>query len=274
MKKILTLVMSLVMIAGLVSCGRQSVSVPAKPVIDERPYSDFIEKKFGVMDGTGYEKLVESVFSGEDYIVYSNNEEARTLLENGAVDAVIGDYPAAVPWVMELGPEQFGISVVPKDMAGFGFQAMAKNTAEANDFNVFLDTLRADGTLDEMAKRWVDDYNPLAIEPVKTYFKPENDTENGTLTVGINTSCSPFVMKDKDGNPTGFEIELMDRYADYSNKSVNYHDMDFNELMPFYTSGQADYIIAMCYDISGESGEVIYFTEPYYDVSIAVVYKK
>jgi polar amino acid transport system substrate-binding protein len=254
------------------SCG-ESANEAAVLSVDERPYTEFIGKKFAVLDGTGYESIVKSVFQSDDYMLFTNNDESLSLLDSGAVAGVIGDYTAAVPWVMHLGTDKYGLSRIPKSLASFEYCAMAKNDETAEEFNVFIEKLKSEGTLTDMFSRWVDGFDPDDVPTVAEIFTPVGGTANGSLTVGINTECAPFVMKDDDGSPTGFEVELMTRYADYAGKSVNFVDIPFADMLPFYTSGQADFIAAMCYDITeGDTGFI--FTDSYAEALIAVVYKK
>jgi polar amino acid transport system substrate-binding protein len=271
LKKLVTAFIMLTVFMSFISCAPKDTET-APLSVDERPYTDFIGKRFAVMDGTGYEGIVESVFKSSDYLLYTANEDSLPFLDSGAADAVIGDYTAAIPWIMSTGTDKYGIIRVPKELAGFEYAAMAKDNATAEDFNNFIASLKSDGTLDEMFTQWVDEYNPDEIPTIADVYTPKGGTENGKLTVGINTGCAPFVMPDKNGNPTGFEIELITRYADYVGKSVEFADMSFADLIPFYTSGQADFITAMCYDITdGDTGMI--FTDPYAEALLAIIYK-
>ncbi|MDR0987055.1 MAG: transporter substrate-binding domain-containing protein [Ruminococcus sp.] len=273
MKRLLTLALVILLVVLLPACSKkETVNLPL--TIDERPHSEFIGKRFAVLDGTGYETIVDSVFKSKDYIIFESNDDGVALLKNGAVDALIGDYTAAIPWISEIGPETFGLSVVPAELASFDYAAMAKNTANAEEFNAFLAGIKADGTLDDMSKRWVDEYDKNNIPKISDVFTPKNGTANGEIIVGINYECAPFDMPDKDGNPTGFEVELMTRFADSLGKAVNFEVVSFSDMMPYYTSGQPDYITAMCYEISDSEASGIIFTDTYYEALLAVIYVK
>jgi polar amino acid transport system substrate-binding protein len=151
---------------------------------------------------------------------------------------------------------------------------MAKNDETAELFNTVLAGSAADGTLSELSERWVENYDPDNIPAISDIYTPENGTFAGEYVIGTNTECAPFVMPDKDGNPTGFEIELMTRFADSQGKSVKFLDTSFADMIPLYTSGEIDFVAAMCYEIAGEDNSGILFTDPYYDALLAIVYKK
>jgi ABC-type amino acid transport substrate-binding protein len=242
--------------------------------VNERPYTEFIGKKFAVLDGTGYETMVQSIFESDDYIIFETNDDGITLLKNGAVEALMADYTAAIPWVSEIGPETFGISVVPSEYASFDYAAMAKNVENAEIFNAFLAEIKANGTLEEMSSRWVDGYDRNNIPRISDVFTPKNGTANGELIIGINLECAPFDMPDGEGNPTGFEIELMSRFADSVGKSIVFEEVSFSDMMPYYTSGRPDYITAMCYEIAASESSGIIFTDHYYEALLAVIYVK
>ncbi|MDR0903985.1 MAG: transporter substrate-binding domain-containing protein [Ruminococcus sp.] len=272
MKKILTAVLVILLVVIIPACSKKTEEIAL--TIGERPHTDFIGKRFAVLDGTGYETVVDSVFDSKDYIVFETNEDGIALLKNGAVDALIGDYTAAIPWISEIGPDTFGISVVPAEYASFDYAAMAKNVAYAEEFNAFLAGIKADGTLDEMSARWVEGYDKNKIPKISEVYTPKNGTANGEIIVGVNYECAPFDMPDADGNPTGFEVELMTRFADSVGKSVKFEEVSFSDMMPYYTSGQPDYITAMCYEIDEAEASGIIFTDTYYDALLAVMYVK
>jgi polar amino acid transport system substrate-binding protein len=273
MKRLIPLLLA-VLLAVMTSACKQDNRADVPLSVDERPYTDFVGKKFGVLDGTGYQNIASDIFNSKSIVVYETAAEGVTLLESGAVDALIGDYIASVPWVNEIGTDKFAISLIPAEYASFDYAAMAKNDETAELFNAYLAKITADGTLADMLKRWVDNYDPENIPAITDVFKAQNGTDNGEYAIGINTECAPFVMPDKNGNPTGFEIELMSRFADSQGKSVRFLDTTFANMIPLYTSGEFDFVAAMCYDISGEDSSGILFTDSYSDALLALVYKK
>jgi polar amino acid transport system substrate-binding protein len=273
MKRLIPLLLA-VLLAVMTSACKQDNRTDVPLSVDERPYTDFVGKKFGVLDGTGYQNIAEDIFNSKSVLVYGTANEGVALLESGAVDVLIGDYTASVPWVNEIGTDKYAISLIPAEYASFDYAAMARNDETAEIFNAFLSNITADGTLDDMLKRWVDEYDPENIPAITDVFKAQNDTDAGEYVIGINTECAPFVMLDKNGNPTGFEIELMSRFASSQGKSVSFLDTSFADMIPLYTSGAFDFVAAMCYDISGEDSSGILFTDSYSEALLALVYKK
>jgi polar amino acid transport system substrate-binding protein len=274
MKKLIPLLLAVLIAVVTVAC-KQELHTNTPLSINDRPYTDFVGKKFAILDGTGYETFAESIFESKSIVIYETGNEGIKLLDSGAVDAIIGDYTACVPWVNSIGTDKYAVSVIPAEYARFDYAAMAKNDETAELFNTFLAEISADGTLADMSRRWVDNYDPDNIPAISENFKAKNGTGAGAYTIAINTECAPFIMPDKNGNPTGFEIELMTRFADSQGKSVEFSDTSFADIIPLYTSGEVDFVVAMCYDISGEDNNSgILFTDSYHDALLALVYKK
>ncbi|CAM4065584.1 transporter substrate-binding domain-containing protein [Kerstersia similis] len=77
----------------------------------------------------------------------------------------------------------------------------------------------------------------------------------------------------KDGQRTGFDIDLVEALAGRMGKKVEWIDIDFKGLIPALQAGRADIAISAIY-ITPERSKVVDFTEPYYAGGLAVLTKK
>jgi len=113
----------------------------------------------GVMSGTTSLKAAEEVIApSSDVQVFNDNVDAVTALQNGQIDALVVDLPTAF-YVRDAQLEGDGVIVGQLDAAAgdeFAF-VLPKGSALTAEVSAALDELRADGTLDELAQKWLAD---------------------------------------------------------------------------------------------------------------------
>ena len=101
-----------------------------------------------------------------------------------------------------------------------------------SEFNAFLQTLKSDGTLDEMKERWMRGETPPA-------GKPNLSGENGTLAIATDGSCPPIIYL-SDGKLGGFEAELLHRFCEARGYDYKFSVAAFEVNLASVASGQND----------------------------------
>ena len=121
--------------------------------------------------------------------------------------------------------------------------------------NAFLEQARSDGTLEDMRRRWLieDDFKMPEIEV------PENP--DYTIRVGTTGLVEPYSFY-QDEELTGFDIELMKRFALWSNAELQFQVYDWGGLVTGCVSGKTDYAISNMMD-TPERREKLDFSIPY-----------
>jgi len=94
-----------------------------------------------------------------------------------------------------------------------------------------------------------------------------NLLEKDVLLVGTEMTYPPYQSRDPDGNPIGFDIDLMHIVADKLGKKVEWRDMDFDALIPTLIMKHIDVIIAGM-SITAERAERVLFSKPY-EISVS-----
>lgn len=127
---------------------------------NKRPYrnpSDFANQKIGVLAGTDYVDHLKALNVTQDVKLYDTAADMARDVELGRIDVGIDDYPKLK--YQELTGGFKGMHVVDS------YQPMAKddviafavqkgNTQLLNKVNAALDSMKADGTLDALLKKW------------------------------------------------------------------------------------------------------------------------
>lgn len=90
------------------------------------------------------------------------------------------------------------------------------------------------------------------------------------LYVGVDTAFVPFEYKGKDGNYTGFDIDLWKEIAKRIGVEYELKPMDFNGLIPGLVTGNLDAALAAIF-IKSEREEKIDFSHPYFRAGLKVM---
>ena len=218
MKRILTLALALLMIAGcafsFASCSKQELYfgksfTPLDAQMDVLIALNAKTIDVGVMD---------SVMAG--YYMSQDTTYADSLM-------IVED--------LDLATEQYGI-------------AARKGSAFAAAINLALIDLAKDGTVDEIA----DKYGLKSEICIDTEFEVEDPSaeeledfneivENGKFIVGY-TLFAPIAYKDDDGELIGFDIELAKAVAEWLDLEVEFKLINWNTKEAELESGAIDCI--------------------------------
>ena len=139
------------------------------------PYKRASPSAFMALAGTDPSVTVDGVIAAQSATVQAGlvAESEATLLEfptpddtisavrNGEVDAVLADREFLVPFVNDSGGELvfIGEAVTPGDGVGMGIRQTDNDLREA--FNAAIQSVKDDGTLNELLVRWFGEDEPL-----------------------------------------------------------------------------------------------------------------
>ncbi|WNM24507.1 substrate-binding periplasmic protein [Demequina capsici] len=84
----------------------------------------------------------------------------------------------------------------------------------------------------------------------------------GTLTVGMNLQFEPEMYLDADGNPAGYDVELLQALADELGLTLDIQNLDFNGLIPGLQSKMFD-MVSVGLTNTPERDEVVDFSREY-----------
>ena len=197
-------------------------------------------------------------------VVFSNMKLMALIpaLQSGKIDLVVtgmADTPerrkrVAFSTSYYENTQRMMVFVVERTLdVGAGF-AKSRGPLRAQ-FDAHLAALKANGTYADMKHRWIE----TGATDMPTIDAPR---PNGVLTVGVNDGNLPFAGT-KDGRMTGFDIELVERFAASLGKTVALTSMHFDSLTAAVEAGKVDLIISSIY-ITPERQQRIDFSAPYF----------
>ena len=90
---------------------------------------------------------------------------------------------------------------------------------------------------------------------------------------GIDAAFPPFSYIDKDGNPTGFDVEVMNWIGREMGFDVKVVPVDWDAIIPTLKVGNID-LIASGMTITPKREKQVDFTDPYWKINLAVVVRE
>lgn len=134
--------------------------------------------------------------------------------------------------------------------------------ALADEFNAFLKLMCSDGRMAQLEANW------FAPDAARSFYHAH--TTSGTpLRVGIEVGQSGLTVME-DGEETGFEPELMRRFADHLERPVQFVEMTGAGMVPALLSGRVDALVDAITPTQTRSSNVR-FSDPYYSCYLQVV---
>ena len=227
---------------------------------------DLKKATIAVEPGTITETAAREAYPDADYVYVSDAANGYLAVKAGKVDAyaISKDvYKGSVATgTTGLKIHSDGVVGSPGHIA-VAVSPKARIPGALDKINDFLAEIRADGTLDDMKKRWIEesDYTMPAIGKAQD---PEY-----TIRVGTTGLAEPYTFYQNE-QLTGFDMELVQRFALWCNADLKITTYDWAGTVPACTSGKEDYIISGFF-VTEESAEVLDFSESYMDVETVMV---
>lgn len=255
---------------GNPDCVTQAVLVVKKQEQEtpapERSYTWFAGKSVGILIGGAPEPVLPMFGAVPAY--YQDITAAVEDVRNGRIAGFCLDLSVLKIMTYEKGNEDMEVIEIPTSffLAPHGAFTTYNNRALMDEFNAFVAKAKADGTFDEMQKRWfmgTPDLN--APMPKLTY-----SGKKGVLHVATTGTTVPFDFVGASGELKGYSIELMNRFAAYAGYTVKYHPMEFGALIPAVVGGKADMAISNI-SITEERKKSVLFSDPIFEDQLAII---
>lgn len=228
--------------------------------------SELSGKTIAVPTGTMADELVLSVFPDVTFQYYNSVLDCALAVKQGQADAAAYDEPL----LKNIAARNPGLKVLPGLITedNYGIAVALDNAQLKVVIDEVVAGLKANGTYDDMMKRWL----PTAGEPAPM---PELQLAgtNGILRLGTAAITEPFSFVDGSQAVVGLDIEIASYVAEELGMELEVANMDFGGLIPALISGKVD-MIAACITISEERAKSVLFSEPYYRGGIAALVKE
>lgn len=231
--------------------------------------SDFEGQRVGSLTGAVFGQFIDRVIPNVKHSNFNTLSDQVAALKAGKVDALALDKPVAELLVAQQGD----LSIFPDKVADdrYGF-AVSKNSQLLEQANGVLEKLKENGTLAEIGSLWFSADETKKALPNLDY-KPDFDGSAGTIKYGFDTSTVPMSYVGGDGQPVGFDLDIISRIAYELNMKIEFVPMNFDALLASLASGKVD-VVGGCMSITEERQKTVDFIGPYYEGGIVLVVNK
>lgn len=222
----------------------------------EQPVSDVVtipeSCKIGTLTGTTLQYSIRKCYPKAQVLYYENLALMCLALKKGQIDAFVCMKNGS----QELLDDNPGIRYYKTrtvyDTASAVFRQ--QDIALAMQFNSFLDSIRADGTIERIRSNW------FGADAPHAEYEPAHS--NGTpIMVAVETGQS-FSTVLHENEVAGFEPELMLRFGEYLGRPVKMVEMRSVGMIPALLSGKIDMIANNVTPTRARSKNLL-FSQPY-----------
>jgi polar amino acid transport system substrate-binding protein len=231
-------------------------------------YKDFEGEIIGVPQGNLAVDVIRDSIKGAPGL-YPDVNAALADIRSGKIAGFITDL--SVVNAVAAAHEDFKVIPVPADIFSGPLGAFASEQDLIDEFNAFLAELKADGTLADMQKRWLEG----ALDETDKTLDLDLSGDKGHLRVAATNNSKPFSYG--TGNPeilnrplAGYSIELVIRFASSMDMGITFHLCEFSELIDAVADGDVDFGIDAV-TITSERAEKVIFSDSIYDETLGIL---
>lgn len=227
---------------------------------------DFDNATIGIMTGTVFDDFAKERFPNAKRAYFSLLPDMIVAVEQGKIDGYLSEttYYTAAIWegakIKALGEP------INNTQAGFIFQKSEKSAKLREQMNSFVQKSKKEGTLDKLVEKWLGE-----TEPDGKLDYSSLTGENGTLRIAVAPDLKP-ISYIKDGELTGYEMELMLLFAKEYGYKLDMSHMTFDAILPGVTTGKYD-IGTGAFTITEERAESVDFSDSHLTVDVVMVVK-
>jgi polar amino acid transport system substrate-binding protein len=261
----LLICLALLLLVGMLAGCSSNQSPSSSPHSTLATANDLKDKRIAVLQGSTHEAYATDHYPKATVLQYKSVSDMLLAIKTGKADAAIYSRDELMEYMRSSDDLGFVGGPLYRTPASIAFQQ--KDTELLSSFNRFLQQLRADGTYDDMLKRW--------MEQGATEMPKLNATGTGKpLAVAVlSDNGLPFMVM-KNNRLIGFNIELMERFGAFCNRKTQYIDLDFGSQIAALAGHKID-LIATPLAITEERKKRVAFSDPYYMFdSLAVALKR
>lgn len=224
--------------------------------------------RIGVTTGTIFDVAALKQWPDASLQYYDGSANLMTALMQDKIDAMILDEPVA----RQLELTTSTVAMIPDylmaDEYGFAFQKNADGDKLRSEFNDFMETAQNGKLLELLDEIWFGtDESKKLVEPADSL-----PATNGVVRFSSTMENVPFDYV-KDGNPVGYEIDLIARFCKHAGYALEINTCAFGSLLPGLSSGRYD-AVSGCMSITSERAKSVYFSDPIYKGGIVAVVLK
>ena len=221
--------------------------------------------KIGVSQGATAEPIVRKCLPQADIDYYTDNFIGYISVAQGKIDAYVYDH---TQMQLAIDNGQTGVHLLEETLGDpvqivVGISPASGIPDLENQVNRFIAEIRANGTLEDMFRRWVLEKND------KMPDIPVPDQSDIRLTVGTTATVPPYSYYEGTAL-NGYDIELAHRFAAWLGAELSFQVYDFAGIIPAAITGKVDVIMSNLQYLPDIADHFI-FSEPLYEEKLGIM---
>ena len=237
-------------VPSIVEYSHKHVSDEAVPPL----FHQLAGRPVGVVIGSIQDMAATRYAPEADIMRFSSLTDLYASLQNGKTDVLVDENitvianPSLAEWIdtIDAGMDPTAVAICMQ----------LDNTALQQDLNNYLAEIRADGTYQKLNERWMVN-KAISQNPI-----PQQRGTGKTIVVATFPAMPPYNFI-KNGQPSGFEIDLLTEWANRRNYRLEFLFMEFASQIPAVQTGKADLSIGSI-AVTEERQKNVLFTDGYY----------
>ena len=216
--------------------------------------------------GTTTESDARSAYPDARIVYVNSATDGLLAVTSGKADAYAMNLTA---YESSVEPQRSDVKIHPDGVVGeggdvaVGISPVTELPDAAGLINGFIAEIQADGTLEDMNRRWETEHDYTMPDI------PVPEDPDFVIRVGTTGAAEPYSFY-QDNELVGFDLELMYRFALWCNAELIIDVYDWYGIMPACTSGKVDYIMSNLF-ATEERREAMDFSNPYKTVRTVMV---
>lgn len=246
-------------------CGGMLFGAYAQDNEYETRLQDLAHARIGVVTGGLQAIMLPQMLPEAEYLEFNLISDAAAALAMGKIDAFSAD--DSIYRAMKREGQPFARIDEPFMLSNYGMIfGKGMNPALQAEFNAFLAQCRENGTLDAQVKKWFGEVEPEELLPAQG----QQDSAR-TLTLAIESAQKPYSYI-KNGQFTGFDVELVSLFAQQYGYALKIEDVSFSGILTGVSQGKYD-MGASGITITEERKQTLDFSDTYLTEEVVMVIK-
>lgn len=259
-RKSLTLLVLIALLLPLMAISR-----PAQAYAGILHEMNTPETIIAVETGTIAENDIKALLPQASYVYVNTPTDGYISVQTGKADAFAGDLAIFDCAIREglTGLKAVDEAIGENGKVAVGISPVSQIPDLESMINNFLAEMETQGVLDEMYQRWVikGDY---AMPEIASPKDPSR-----TVRIGTTGLLEPYTFY-SGTELTGYEMEMMRRFALWANVRFEVLTYDWGGIIPACAAGKVDCIMSNLFD-TDERDDTINFSNPYIRVTSALI---
>ena len=219
----------------------------------------------GVLTGSSLDVLTDEFIEDADKQYYDKVPDLALAVEQGKTAGFLIDEPIARVLCQENPAVTYLPDVLVEESYAAAFAKTERGAALRDEYNEYLEQIKADGTLEEIDGIWLGADESKKVVEDWTAFP----ADNGVIHMAVKTDLAPFCYI-LNGQIVGYDIDIMARFCKAYGYGLDVTSVEISSIFAGLATGVYD-VSAVGLTVTEERAESVNFAEPDYTGGVVAV---